>query len=278
VSDIRHQPGVPTHAQAYAAGDVIDRHRHDEHQLIYVSTGVIAITTERGSWVAAPDRAVWIPAGIWHEHRFYGHTSFHSVGFTSTSGPLPGDTPTVVAAGGLIRELMIACTEAGLPPAQERRIRAVLIDRLGRVAVQSLSLPRAQDPRLAQACRLVTNDLSQLRSLSWLARAAGTSERTLSRLFRTEFGTTYPQWRTQTRVLDALIRLAEGASVTETAHRCGFATTSAFIDTFTRTLGQTPGQYRRVSATRSAPGVPAAPARPGRRTPRPGPGHATPAC
>jgi AraC-like DNA-binding protein len=244
VSDIRHQPGVPTHAQAYAPGDVIDRHRHDEHQLIYVSTGVIAITTEHGSWVAAPDRAVWIPAGIWHEHRFYGHTSFHSVGFTSATAPLPGDAPTVVAAGGLIRELMIACTEAGLQPAEEQRIRAVLIDRLGRVEVQPLSLPRARDPRLAQACRLVTDDLSQIRTIAWLARATGTSDRTLSRLFRAEFGTTYPQWRTQTRVLHALIHLAEGASVTGTAHRCGFATTSAFIDTFTRTMGQTPGQYR----------------------------------
>ncbi len=60
---------------------------------------------------------------------------------------------------------------------------------------------------------------------------------------------TYPQWRTQTRVLHAMIQLAEGASVTEAAHRCGFATTSAFIDTFTRTMGQTPGQYRRGSAT-----------------------------
>jgi AraC-like DNA-binding protein len=244
MSDIRHQPEVPTHAQAYAAGDVIDRHRHDEHQLIYVSTGVIAITTEHGSWVAAPDRAAWIPTGIWHEHRFYGHTSFHSVGFTSAAAPLPGDTPTVVAAGGLIRELMIACTEAGLRPAEERRIRAVLIDRLARLEVQRLSLPHAQDPRLAQACRLVTNDLSQPRSITWLARTARTSDRTLTRLFRTEFGTTYPQWRTQARILHALIHLAEGASVTETARGCGFATTSAFIDTFTRTMGQTPGQYR----------------------------------
>jgi AraC-like DNA-binding protein len=253
VSDIRHQPEVPTQVLAYAAGDVIDRHRHDEHQLIYVSTGVVAIATEHGSWVAAPDRAVWIPAGIWHEHRFYGHTSFHSVGFMTSPTHLPiplhlpAATPTVVAAGGLIRELMIACTEAGLRPAEERRIRAVLIDRLGRVEVQPLSLPRAQDPRLARACQLVTDDLSQPRPISWLARAAGTSDRTLTRLFRTEFGMTYPQWRTQTRVLHALIHLAEGASVTGTARRCGFATASAFIDTFTRTMGQTPGQYRIAS-------------------------------
>jgi AraC-like DNA-binding protein len=245
VSDIRHQPEVPTRAGAYAAGDVIDRHRHDDHQLIYVSTGVIAITSERGSWVAAPDRAVWVPAGIWHEHRFYGRSSFYSVGFDVTSSPLPSDKPTVVAADGLVRELVIACTEQGLHPAEERHLRAVLVDRLRRLEAQPLSLPRAQDPRLAQACRLVTDDLSRPRSLPWLARAVGVSERTLTRLFRTDLGTSYPQWRSNTRLMHALVHLADGLSVTETASRCGFATTSAFIDTFARTMGKTPGSYAR---------------------------------
>jgi AraC-like DNA-binding protein len=41
-----------------------------------------------------------------------------------------------------------------------------------------------------------------------------------------------------------MVLLAEGASVSETGRRCGWATTSAFIDTFGRTMGQTPGTYR----------------------------------
>jgi AraC-like DNA-binding protein len=41
-----------------------------------------------------------------------------------------------------------------------------------------------------------------------------------------------------------MVLLAEGVTVTETAHRCGWATASAFIDTFTRTMGQTPGAYQ----------------------------------
>lgn len=44
-----------------------------------------------------------------------------------------------------------------------------------------------------------------------------------------------------------MIRLSEGATVTQTAHHCGWSTPSAFIDTFTRTPGQTPGCYRRRS-------------------------------
>jgi AraC-like DNA-binding protein len=80
--------------------------------------------------------------------------------------------------------------------------------------------------------------------VAWLARQAGASERTLTRLFRGEFGMTYPQWRTSLRIFHAMIRLSEGATVTETAHRCGWATTSAFVDVFTRGMGQTPGAYR----------------------------------
>lgn len=244
MSKIRHEPVAPTHAETRAAGDTIDRHRHDEHQLIYVSTGVLAIHTERGTWVASPDRAVWVPAGVWHGHRFYGHSAFHTVGFAVSNPPLPTAGPTIVGVTGLLRELLIACTEPGLGASQARRLRAVLHDRLPRAHVRPLALPAPHDDRLARACRLVTDDLRQPKPLRWLAREVGASERTLARLFRTEFGTTYPQWRTNVRVFHAMIHLAEGATVTATAHRCGWATTSAFIDTFARVMGRTPGAYR----------------------------------
>ncbi|MDI5971278.1 helix-turn-helix transcriptional regulator [Streptomyces sp. SL13] len=239
------QPGIaPTSTHTHASGEIIARHRHDHHQLIHVSTGVLAVQTDAGAWVASSGRAVWTPAGTWHEHRVHGRTSVHTVGFPADDAPLPTGSPTVVAVDGLLRELLVACTGPGLPDPEARRMRAVLTDRLRRAHVQPLTLPIARDPRLAQVCRLVAEDLTRPRTAAALARRAGVGERTLARLFRTEFGTTYPQWRTTTRVFHAMIHLAEGATVTETARRCGWATTSAFIDTFARTMGQTPGAYR----------------------------------
>ncbi|QMU77180.1 helix-turn-helix transcriptional regulator [Streptacidiphilus sp. PB12-B1b] len=237
-------PLAPTNAHDHAPGEVIDRHRHDYHQLVYVSRGVLAVQTEGGAWVACADRAVWIPADTWHEHRVYGHCSVHTLGFPAGEPPLPVAAPTIVAVDGLLRELLIASTEPGLPAPESQRLRAVLGDRLRRAHVQPLTLPVARDPRLAHACRLVADDLSRARTMAWLARSVGVGERTLTRLFRTEFGMSYPQWRTNTRVFHAMIQLAEGASVTATGQRCGWATASAFIDTFARTMGQTPGAYR----------------------------------
>jgi AraC-like DNA-binding protein len=244
MSEIRHTSRAPTTAERRAGGEVIDRHRHNDHQLVYVSTGVLALQTEVGAWVASSDRAIWIPAGTWHQHRFYGASSLHTVGFPVASAPLRESAPVVVAVSALLRELLIACTDPALPAEETRRVRAVVRDQLRRARVQPVTLPAARDDRLASACDLVLAGLDQPRTLAFLARSVGTSERTLARLFRAEFGMTYPQWRTNVRVFQAMIELAGGSSVTEAGHRCGWATTSAFIDTFRQAMGQTPGAYR----------------------------------
>ncbi|ANZ40288.1 AraC family transcriptional regulator [Lentzea guizhouensis] len=226
-------------------GEVIARHRHDgEHQLLYVSSGVLAVSTEYGTWVAGAQRAIWTPAVCWHEHRVHGHVQVHLLRFPAQESLFPGDRPTVIAVSPLLRELLMACTEPGLPPAEARRLRAVVRDRVRRADLAPLTLPAARDARLAHACRLVTDDLARPRTIPWLARQVGTSDRQLTRLFRAEFACTYPQWRTNVRVFHAMLELSAGTSVTTTAHRCGWATASAFVDAFARTTGQTPGAYQ----------------------------------
>lgn len=244
MSRIRHQPVAPTHTRSQSGGDVIDRHQHDDHQLIYVSRGVVAIHTEQGAWVASNDRALWVPAHTWHEHRFYGETRFHTVGFDASGAPLPTDAPTVIAVDPLLRELLIALTSEQQPYDEGLRLRAVLSDRMQRAARASFVLPLARDARLADACALVESDLTRPRSLQSLATAVNASERTLSRLFRVEFGMTYPQWRVRARLFRALVLLSEGKTVTATAQATGWATTSAFVAAFARALGTTPGIHR----------------------------------
>jgi len=236
------EPSGTTHA--HLAGEVIGRHRHDYHQLLYVSAGVLAVHTDEASWVASRARAMWIPAGTWHQHRVHGRSSVHTLGFAAHDILLRSGAPVVVAVDALVRELIIACSEPSLPQQEARHLRAVLRDRLRRALVAPLTLPAPGNSLLRQACALVTDDLGQPRTAAWLARSIGVSERTLARLFRAEFGMTYPQWRTGVRVFHAMVLLAEGASVSETGRHCGWATTSAFIDTFSRTMGQTPGTYR----------------------------------
>ncbi|MFJ6728898.1 AraC family transcriptional regulator [Streptomyces sp. NPDC091281] len=255
MSQNSHSPAGPPRITRHdhVGGETIERHRHAFHQLIHVDTGVLSVRTEEASWVASSARAMWIPADTWHEHRVYGASHVRTVGFPADDPPLCSPTPTVVSVDPLLRELLLACGDPGLTAAEAQRLQAVLRDRIRRCAVQPLTLPAPRDARLARACALAAADLARPRTVAWLARRAGVSERTLARLFRSEFGMTYPQWRTLTRVFHAMIRLAEGATVTAAGRDCGWATTSAFIDVFTRTVGQTPGAHRAAARGDRAP-------------------------
>ncbi|MGN9780203.1 AraC family transcriptional regulator [Nonomuraea sp. ZG12] len=238
--EIRHLSQAPTGRRPLAPGGGIGAHRHDTHQIVYACRGVLSVTTDAGTWVAPANRAIWIPAGTVHEHRAHGSTDLRLVGLTSD--PLGLARPAVLAVEPLLRELIIAYTADPGDGAERDRLLAVLLDRLRRSPERPFHLPTARDPRLAAVCAMLGDDPADGRTLAQLAAQAGTSGRTLARLCRAELGMTFPQWRTQLRLQRALLLLADGMSVTAVAHRCGWASASAFIDVFRRALGYTPGR------------------------------------
>jgi AraC-like DNA-binding protein len=243
MSEFRHERPT-TSSQTVTPGATIVRHHHRQHQLVYPSRGAVSVTTARGTWIAPVNRAIWIPARHWHEHRFHGHTQFHCVAFDPDRFPDCPETPTVVAANPLLRELIITCSQTeSITSDQHHRMTAVLYDQLLAAKPEApLWVPQPRDERLQQACGLVAQELAVPITLQQLSRQVGVSERTLSRLFRDQLNMTYPQWRTQLRLQHAIMLLAEHLDVTAVAHRCGWATPSAFIDTYRHALGHTPGR------------------------------------
>ncbi|MER7246553.1 helix-turn-helix transcriptional regulator [Kribbella sp. NPDC000426] len=261
--ETRQRPATTGHRPIEAGGG-IEAHWHDRHQIVYAGRGVLSVTTDAGSWVAPATRAIWIPAGTLHQHRAYGETTLHTVGLQEN--PLALDAPSALVVSPLLRELLLAYTAAEEDDdsaarlryevggsgeharydgsAERERLRGVLLDQLRRSHQRATYLPTARDPRLVAVCELLRVEPSDGRTLSELGRAVGASERTLSRLCKSDLGMTFPQWRTQLRLHEALRLLAEGESVTRVAHRTGWASASAFIDTFRRAFGHTPGSRR----------------------------------
>jgi AraC-like DNA-binding protein/quercetin dioxygenase-like cupin family protein len=246
MTQIRHEPVASTGTQSLAPGAAIDAHRHDDHQIVYAGRGVLAVTTSAGSWVAPGTRAIWVPAGTVHAHQAHGELELHLVGLPATENPLALETPTVLAVGPLLRELIVAYTSTQDDNSPERaRLRAVLLDQLRVSPQQPLHLPTPAAPLLQTLCDILRADPADPRTLAELGREIGASDRTLSRLFRSELGMTFPQWRTQLRLHHALVLLAENMPVTAVAHLCGWSSASAFIDVFRRTFGHTPGAHLR---------------------------------
>ncbi|WP_369205859.1 helix-turn-helix transcriptional regulator [Streptomyces sp. PU-14G] len=242
---VRHEASAPTRSRWLTPGEVIDAHRHDDHQIVYAARGVVLVTTDGGSWVAPANRALWVPAGTVHAHQARGDLELHFLGLPAAVNPLGLDRPTALSVSPLLRELLRASTRSPLDGSDERRrLRAVLLDQLRASPQQPLHLPAPTVERLQAVCDLLYADPADNRTLAQLGSQVGASARTLSRLFRSDLGMTFPQWRTQLRLHHALLLLAEHTPVTTVAHRCGWSSASAFIDVFGRVFGHTPGAHR----------------------------------
>ncbi len=211
----------------------LERHQHTEGQLVYAAAGAVATTTERGTWVAPASRVTWTPPGFDHAHRFYGRTDFRLIVIpVAQCGGLVA-YPSVFAVSPLLREALLALTDrAETRPGAFDRLRAVAIDELAETPEQSLHLPEPRDDRLRAVTDLLHADPGREATLAELGRAAGASERTLSRLFQAELGMSFHRWRTILRIHHALVHLTGGRSVTETATECGWSNPSSFIDAF----------------------------------------------
>ncbi|HEX3615542.1 MAG TPA: helix-turn-helix transcriptional regulator [Solirubrobacteraceae bacterium] len=251
MSAVRHE--LPSEIRrALRADERIEWHFHDRAQLIYPGMGVLQVFTEGGSWIVPPLRGVWIPAGVAHAHRARGRTDLLSVGFAASVAPFGERGPVVVDVSPLLREVVLELTGGGdLSAATRRLLRQVALDQLQRVRILPLALPHPRDDRLVRIVEQLSSDPSDRRTLAQLGREVGAGERTLSRLFRSETGMSFPQWRGQLRLHQAQLLLAGGESVTGTAQACGYRSTSAFIEAFRAAFGSTPGgRQSRVASNR----------------------------
>jgi hypothetical protein len=115
MDEISYRPRGATDTSEHRGGSVIAAHVHADDQIVYVSSGVIAVTTSTGVWSATPDRAVLTPAHMWHEHRVFGNSRVHALKLADTAPRECGSTaPFVFAVDGLLRALLIELTAARL--------------------------------------------------------------------------------------------------------------------------------------------------------------------
>jgi AraC-like DNA-binding protein len=125
----------------------------------------------------------------------------------------------------------------------EARMVAVLADELAHLPAAPLDLPLPRDRRALAVADALIIDPADGREIGDWGRAVGASGRTLARLFQAETGLSFGRWRQQRRLLAALERLAAGEAVTAIALDLGYASPSAFIAMFRRTLGAPPTKY-----------------------------------
>lgn len=224
------------------------RHSHPWVQLSYAIQGVLHVHTAVGSFIAPPQRAIWVPAGLEHEVISSPNTEMRSLYLDRTATGWAPDHCRVLEIDRLTRELVerfcagpVEYDEQGA----DGRLAQVLLDQLRAAPEVSLSLPLPRDARLQHLCRHLQAQPDDNRSLGQWGAVLGASEKTLSRLFLRETGLTFRAWRQRMRLLGALGPLESGQRVTDVALACGYESTSAFIAAFRQQFGTTPGEFFR---------------------------------
>ncbi|MFE7741087.1 helix-turn-helix domain-containing protein [Nocardia sp. NPDC057455] len=99
------------------------------------------------------------------------------------------------------------------------------------------------DPRARQVADALAADPADPRTLAEFAVHVAASPRTLARLFVSQTGLGFGQWRTQARLAASLPLLAAGLPVARIAGRVGYGTPSAYVAAFRRAVGIPPGRY-----------------------------------
>lgn len=229
-------------------------HRHQDAQLIYARSGVVSVSTESGTWIVPPNRAVWVPPMVEHATRSHGPVEFRAIFVRpDAAGSLPGACG-VVEVSPLLRELILRLVELQGRDITDfsRRVCELLLEELTFLPAEPLNLPMPSDRRLRDLCQALQSDPGMALALVDAASRTGMSRRSFMRHFEHETGMTYGRWRQQARLLAALPALAGGQPVLSVALDCGYQSASAFAATFKRSLGRRPSDYFNNNAKNTA--------------------------
>ncbi|HEY2205765.1 MAG TPA: helix-turn-helix transcriptional regulator [Pseudonocardia sp.] len=218
-------------------------HDHAHPQILWTPRGVVAVAVADERWVLPPTRALWMPAGVVHRTGSSRGALLHSAYLHAEHAPRGGVRPVLLAVSPLLAELIRHLRRADLTGGARTRAEAVLLDLLHPLPAGPLRVAMPSDARAVTVARALHDDPADGRGLAAFARYAHTSPRTLSRLFVAETGLSFERWRTGIRMWAALPLLADGHPVTRVAHLVGYATASAFLAAFRRTVGTTPSGY-----------------------------------
>jgi AraC-like DNA-binding protein len=222
-------------------------HKHRRGQLLYASTGVVAVSTPQGSWVAPPERAIWIPGSTPHSVRMVGAVSTRSVLIETATAADLGQTCRVVAVSELLRALLVAAADLPLEYDELGRdgmVINLLVAEIARAPTIPLAVPFPSNDRLAKRCHRFLERPQACDTIDLWADQLGIHRRRFTRLFRRETGLSFAAWRQQACLSVAIPRLAAGESVTTIALDLGYESPSTFSTMFKRVLGMPPSRYK----------------------------------
>ena len=242
--------GVHLVARNYLKGTRLDTHMHREAQLVYAARGTMQVTTPKGRWLVPPDRAVWVPARLEHSIDVLADIQMRTLYFDlawlareERSASLEAEF--VVRVSPLLHQAILALFHDSDEPERTALLIKLAMLELHQAEDSATFIPLPHEQRCRRAADIVLGDPTGAHEIETLARAVGTSARTLSRLFSAETQLSFKSWCQRARIAAAIERLSVDAnvSVKQLASDLGYASMPAFSHAFRQVTGKTPTEF-----------------------------------
>jgi AraC family transcriptional regulator len=239
-----------------APEEVIDHTHQDAHFILVTGGGYMSAAAGRPA-PGGPD-LIYNPPGTTHRDRFVrGRGSFFAISLD------PVKAASLTAASTPDEPVYLA---SPVQHAIARRIAGCCASQVSGLSLESLcaELLGSMDPQagreaqtppswLQAALDLLHDRFVEDLTIADIAAAVGVHPIHLARCFRRHFRCTpaeFARFRRLEKATDLLTRTTR--PLVEVAHSCGFADQSHLSRVLTRSLGLTPGQYRRLAGDRAA--------------------------
>jgi len=234
---------VAAMAKTFPDGDRIPLHLHKRGQLIHAIRGTMKVETADAAWIVPPALALWMPPAFPHCMAMRGELAMRTIYIDPAACRDLPHGPLLVEVSGLMRELILAALEEPLDYDEAGRggmIAKLILAELAQMQERRMHVPMPRDPRATRVARALLEKPDAPGDLDEWAMRAGASRRTLARLFRSETGFSFSEWRTRLRAIDGLARLSSGEPVGTAASKVGYASPSAFSAMVRRNFGEPP--------------------------------------
>lgn len=215
--------------------------------LVYSQKGVFSATIGTQSLIIHPAHVMVLPArSICRLNSNNGVVQIVSI---HRSQCVHEKSLRVFLASDITRALMAEIVQLQYKQQSSTRQAAILSLLLSEMRqkmseTNKLSIEMPTDERLLCVCRDLLRSPSLSGNMDVWCRKAGMSRRNFTRMFKSETGMTFIEWRREVRLLMALSNIAIGEKITSAAYQVGYENVSTFTAAFSRRFGMPPGRYK----------------------------------
>jgi AraC-like DNA-binding protein/mannose-6-phosphate isomerase-like protein (cupin superfamily) len=224
-------------------------HSHRLNQVLLVTKGAFLLEDSHSRKILYKDLIAFIPASIKHKVIAIGErVNFHSIYFNSKNQKFKKDSINILRASILFQEL-IKSVDTSQNKLRTKLITSLIQDLLNESLktseLNSISLPRSDDIRVANLINYLDQNFYKKIHLEDLQSVLPLSERQIQRIFSDDLKISISDYIKMKRIQSATLLLnTSKKSILEIAGICGYESISTFYESFKELLGVSPKKFR----------------------------------